>query len=203
MLYFLISCIKSFCRFFTIILYSAILEYCSRKWLFIFYIATTLRNVCVLKLYQNTFMLTSYIFSLLLRNYSNSPGTFYNKPRLLILIASVVVSLSVVPFILPHLFHQHMIYHILMHLGTLILSQFLAVVSILAYLKSKTTRILFMALGFVTLVVAEYVYLLNSTEDMHPMFLSQVNIELSHLILLIMVIFFGISFLKSPQVKQV
>ena len=148
-------------------------------------------------------MLTSYIFSLLLRNYSNSPGTFYNKPRLLILIASIVVSLSVVPFILPHLFHQHMIYHILMHLGALILSQFLAVVSILAYLKSKTTRIMFMALGFVTLVVAEYVYLLNSTEDIHPMFLSHVNIELSHLILLIMVIFFGISFLKSPQVKQV
>jgi hypothetical protein len=90
-----------------------------------------------------------------------------------------------------------------MHLGALILSQFLAVVSILAYLKSKTTRIMFMALGFVTLVVAEYVYLLNSTEDIHPMFLSHVNIELSHLILLIMVIFFGISFLKSPQMKQV
>lgn len=140
---------------------------------------------------------------MLLRNYSNSPGTFYNKPRLLILIASIVVSLSVVPFILPHLFHQHMIYHILMHLGALVLSQFLAVVSILAYLKSRTTRILFMALGFVTLVVAEYVYLLNSTEDVHPMFIPLVNIELSHFILLIMVIFFGISFLKSPQVKQV
>lgn len=139
----------------------------------------------------------------MLRNYSNSPGTFYNKSRLLILIASIVVSLSVVPFILPHLFHQHMIYHILMHLGALVLSQFLAVVSILAYLKSRTTRILFMALGFVTLVVAEYVYLLNSTEDIHPMFVPHVNIELSHFILLIMVIFFGISFLKSPQVKQV
>jgi hypothetical protein len=55
-----------------------------------------------------------------------------------------------------------------------------------------------MTLGFVTLVIAEYVYLLNSTEDIHPMFISQVNIELSHLILLVMVIFFGISFLKNP-----
>ncbi|MGI9012172.1 MAG: hypothetical protein ACR2F1_13435 [Nitrososphaeraceae archaeon] len=139
---------------------------------------------------------------MLLRNY-NSPGTFYNKPRLLVLIASIVISLSVVPFILPHLFHQHMIYHILMHLVALIISQFLAVVSIMAYLKSRTTRILFMTLGFVTLVVAEYVYLLNSTEDFHAMFIPQVNIELSHFILLIMIIFFGISFLKSPQVKQV
>ena len=90
-----------------------------------------------------------------------------------------------------------------MHLVALIFSQFLAVVSLLAYLKSRTSRILFMALGFVTLVIAEYVYLLNSTEDFHAMFIPQVNIELSHLILLIMVIFFGISFLKSPQVKQV
>jgi hypothetical protein len=147
-------------------------------------------------------MSTIGIFCLLLRNY-NSPGTFYNKPILLVLIASIVISLSVVPFILPHLFHQHMIYHILMHLVALILSQFLAVVSLLAYLKSKTSRILFMTLGFMTLVVAEYIYLLNSTDDIHPIFIPQVNIELSHFILLIMVIFFGISFLKSPQMKQV
>ena len=138
------------------------------------------------------------VLFLLLRNYNN-PDAFYNKTGLLVLIASVVISLSLVPFILPHLFHQHMIYHILMHLVALILSQFLAVVSIMAYLKSRTTRILFMTLGFVTLVIAEYVYLLNSTEDIHAIFISHVNIELSHLILLIMIIFFGVSFLKSPR----
>ena len=139
---------------------------------------------------------------MLLRN-DNSPGTFYNKPRLLVLIASIVLSLSVVPFILPHLFHQHMIYHILIHLVALIISQFLAVVSIMAYLKCRTSRIFFMTLGFITLVIAEYVYLLNSTEDIHSLFITQANIETSHFILLIMIIFFGISFLKSPQVKQV
>ena len=135
---------------------------------------------------------------LLLRNYNN-PDAFYNKAGLLVLITSVVISLSLVPFILPHLFHQHMIYHILMHLVALILSQFLAVVSLMAYLKSRTTRILFMTFGFVTLVIAEYVYLLNSTEDIHAIFISHINIELSHLILLIMIIFFGVSFLKSPR----
>lgn len=186
-----------FNRFFTIIVYSTIFEYYYRKWL-LFSVITTLRNLYVLKLYQNTFMSTIGIFSLLLRNY-NSPGTFYNKPRLLVLIASVVISLSIVPFILPHIFHPHMIYHILMHLVGLILSQFLAVVSIMAYLKSRTSRIFFMTLGFVTLVIAEYVYLLNSTENFHVMFIPHVNIEVSHLILLIMVTFFGISFLKSPR----
>jgi hypothetical protein len=134
----------------------------------------------------------------LLRNYNNADA-FYNKPRLLVLIASIVISLSVVPFILPHVFHPHMIYHIILHLVSLIISQFLAVVSLLAYLKSKTTRILLMTFGFMTLVVAEYVYLLNSTQDFDIMFIPHVNIELSHVILLIMVVFFGISLLKSPR----
>jgi hypothetical protein len=135
---------------------------------------------------------------LLLRNYNNSDA-FYNKPRLLVLIASIVISLSVVPFILPHVFHPHMIYHILLHLAALIISQFLAVVSIMAYLKARTSRILFMTLGFMTLVIAEYVYLLNSTEDLNVMFIPQINIEVLHVILLIMVTFFGISFLKSAR----
>ena len=135
---------------------------------------------------------------MLLRNYNNSDA-FYNKPRLLILIASIVISLSLVPFILPHVFHPHMIYHILLHLAALIISQFLAVVSIMAYLKARTSRILFMTLGFMTLVIAEYVYLLNSTEDFQVMFVPHVHMEVSHAILLIMVVFFGISFLKTPR----
>jgi hypothetical protein len=144
-------------------------------------------------------MLTIDIIFLLLRNYNNPGGTFYNKPRLLILIASIVISLSVVPFILPHVFHSHMIYHIILHLVSLIISQFLAVVSLLAYLKVRTSRILFMTFGFMTLVIAEYVYLLNSTEYFRIVFIPQVNIEVSHVILLVMVVFFGISFLKSSR----
>ena len=136
---------------------------------------------------------------MLLKNYNNNPDAFYNKHRLLVLIASIVISLSIIPFVLPHIFHPHMIYHIILHLAALIISQFLAVVSIMAYLKSKSSRILFMTLGFMTLVIAEYVYLLNSTEDLNVMFIPQVNIEVSHVILLIMVTFFGISFLKSAR----
>ena len=139
------------------------------------------------------------MFLLLLRNYNNSGGIFYNKPSLLVLISSIVVSLSVVPFILPHVFHSHMIYHIILHLVSLIISQFLAVVSLLAYLKARTSRILFMTFGFMTLVIAEYMYLLNSTEDFRIVFIPQINIEVSHVILLIMVVFFGISFLKSSR----
>ena len=136
---------------------------------------------------------------MLLRKYNNDSDAFYNKPRLLVLIASTVLSISLIPFILPHVFHPHMIYHILLHLVSLIISQFLAVVSLLAYLKNRTSRILFMTLGFITLVIAEYIYLLNSTEDIHVKFIPYVNIEISHVVLLVMIIFFGISFLKNPR----
>jgi hypothetical protein len=135
----------------------------------------------------------------LLRKYNNDSDAFYNKPRLLVLIASTVLSLSLIPFILPHVFHPHMIYHILLHVASLIISQFLAVVSLLAYLKNRTSRIFYMTLGFITLVVAEYIYLLNTTEDIHVKFIPYVNIEISHVVLLVMVIFFGISFLKNPR----
>jgi hypothetical protein len=135
---------------------------------------------------------------MLLRNFNN-PDTFYNKPKLLALIASVVLSILTVPVILPHLYHTNMIYHIIMHLASLIISQFLALVSMLAYARTKSVKIFFMTLGFVTLVAVEYLYFLISTEDIYGMFLPIVNIEVSHVILLIMVIFFGISFLKGAN----
>ena len=66
-------------------------------------------------------------------------------------------------------------------------------------LEPKVSRFLFMTLGFVTLVAVEYLYLLSSTENIYGMFIPTVNIELSHVILLIMVIFFGASFMKGAN----
>src|SRR5574339_785273 len=132
----------------------------------------------------------------LLRNFNN-PDTFYNKPKVLALIASIVISFLTVPAILPHIYHTNMIYHIIVHLTSLIISQFLTLVSILAYVRTKSVKIFFMTMGFVTLVAVEYVYLLNSTENIYGMFIPTVNIEVSHVVLLLMVIFFGISFLKG------
>ena len=130
---------------------------------------------------------------------SNTRDIFYNKTRLLTLVASTVISLSFIPFILPHISHSNMIYHILIHLVSLTISQFLAVVSILAYLKTKSNKILFMTLGFMTLVVVEYFYLLNSTDDLYLVNIPVINIDVSQIIMLIMVMFFGVSFLKNPQ----
>ena len=122
-----------------------------------------------------------------------------SKPKLLIAISAIVMALLSLPAILPHINHPSMIYHIILHIVSLVIAIFLTAISALAYKRSGSTRILFMTFGFITLVVTAYVYLLNSTEDLDIIFIPGINIEISHIIMLVMVTFFGISFIKNPN----
>ena len=71
-----------------------------------------------------------------------------SKPKLLAIISVVVVGVLALPVILPHIGHVYMIYHILLHLVSLIISIFLGIVAIIAYKRNNSSRLLFMALGF-------------------------------------------------------
>jgi hypothetical protein len=119
-----------------------------------------------------------------------------SKPILLGLITAVVVGL-VAPLVLPHATHPSMIYHVLLHMAGLIIVVFLSTVSLLAYSRSPTTRMLLMAGGFVTLAVVELLYLLQAGGVYIGQFIIPIaNIELSHLALLITITLFGIGVLK-------
>lgn len=54
-----------------------------------------------------------------------------------------------------------------------------------------------MALGFVTLAVVEGIMLLASTGNLDDVILPSVNIELPHIILLLMLTLFGLGILKA------
>jgi hypothetical protein len=56
---------------------------------------------------------------------------------------------------------------------------------------------LFMALGFVTLAIVEVIMLLSSTGNLDNVILPTVNIELPHIVLLIMLTLFGLGLLKA------
>jgi hypothetical protein len=119
-----------------------------------------------------------------------------SKPILLGLITALVVGV-VAPFVIPHATHPSMIYHILLHLAGLTIALFLSIVSILAYSRKTTTRMLLMAIGFMTLALVEFFYLLQSGGIVVGQFIiPAVNIELSHMVLLIMVSLFGLGVLK-------
>ncbi len=119
-----------------------------------------------------------------------------SKPVLLGLI-TIVVTGVVAPFLLPHVTHPSMIFHILLHMAGLTIAIFLSTVSFLAYFRNTTARMLLMAAGFVTLAVVELLYLLQAGGIYAGQFTIPVaNIELSHMVLLIMVSLFGLGVLK-------
>ena len=127
---------------------------------------------------------------------SNAAQESISKPILLALITAVVVGV-VAPLVLPHATHPSMIYHILLHMAGLTLVVFLSTVSFLAYSSSPTTRMLLMAVAFVTLAVVELLYLLQAGGIYLGQFIiPAANIELSHLVLLIMVTLFVLGVLK-------
>lgn len=54
-----------------------------------------------------------------------------------------------------------------------------------------------MALGFVTLAIVEAIMLLTSTGNLANVILPSVNIELPHIVLLVMLALFGLGLLKA------
>lgn len=127
---------------------------------------------------------------------SNAAQESISKPILLALITAVVIGV-VAPLVLPHATHPSMIYHILLHMAGLTIAVFLSVVSFLAYSRSPTTRMLLMAAAFVTLAVVELLYLLQAGGIYVGQFIIPLaNIELSHVVLLLMVSLFGLGVLK-------
>jgi hypothetical protein len=119
-----------------------------------------------------------------------------SKPILLGLVTALVLGV-VAPFVIPHAVHPSMIYHIILHMAGLTIAIFLSIVSFLAYSRNTTTRMLLMAVGFTTLALVEFFYLLQAGGIAVAQFIiPAVNIELSHIILLAMVSLFGLGVLK-------
>jgi hypothetical protein len=119
-----------------------------------------------------------------------------SKPVLLALITALVVGV-IAPLVIPHVAHPSMIYHILLHMAGLTIAIFLSIVSVLAYSRNTTTRMLLMAVGFMSLALVEFFYLLQAGGIViGQVIIPAVNIELSHIILLIMVSLFGLGVLK-------
>ena len=119
-----------------------------------------------------------------------------SKPILLALVTALVVGV-VAPFVIPHAIHPSMIYHILLHIAGLTIALFLSIVSFLAYSRNTTARMLLMAIGFMTLALVEFFYLLQAGGIAVAQFIiPAVDIELSHMVLLIMVSLFGLGVLK-------
>jgi hypothetical protein len=119
-----------------------------------------------------------------------------SKLTLLTIISATVIGVLMVPVILPHIRHPSMIYHISLHTLSVIIALFLSIVSILAYKRNNSLRLMFMSLGFCLLAGIEFLYLFHATANISEVIIPIVDVELSHAILLIMLTLFGIGVLK-------
>ena len=119
-----------------------------------------------------------------------------SKYKLFIFISISIIAILIIPVILPHITHTKLIYHIFLHTVSIIIAIFLSVVSTLAYKRNGDTRLLFMTLGFFSLVVIEILNLFDSMMGIEDTIIPTVDIELSHIILFVMLTLFGIGVFK-------
>jgi len=115
-----------------------------------------------------------------------------SRPKLLAIITLVITSIMAVPVILPHITDTSTIYHILLHLASLIIAIFLGIVSILAYLRNRSSRLLFMMFAFVSLSIIEGMYLFDVSSNIEDIVIPGVDIEASHVIFLVTLTLFGL-----------
>jgi hypothetical protein len=119
-----------------------------------------------------------------------------DKPKLFIIISIIIVSALAIPVIIPHINHPQHFYHIILHIASLILSLFLFIVSISSYIRNGGSRLLFMSLGFLSLVFVETLFLFYATQGIREILIPIINVELPHVILFAMLTLFGIGVLK-------
>jgi len=122
-----------------------------------------------------------------------------SKPKMLSVVTAAVLAVMAVPVILPHITDTSMIYHLLLHVISLIVAIFLGLVSILAYLRNGRSRLLFMMFGFLLLSIIEAMYLFDVTSKIEDILIPIVDIELSHVIFLVMLTLFGIGIFRVTK----
>lgn len=117
-----------------------------------------------------------------------------SKVRLLGITAVIVTGL-LGPLVLPNVYHPSMLYHSILHIASINVAVFLSVVSFLAYSRKGSAKMALMMLGFMSLVGVELLNLLAASGIPIPVLIPAVNIELFHVILLVMLSMFGLGML--------
>jgi hypothetical protein len=122
-----------------------------------------------------------------------------SRPKLFAIIAVLITAIITVPVILPHVTDTSMIYHILLHVASIIIAIFLGVVSIVAYLRNRSSRLLFMTFAFVSLSIIEAIYLFDVNSNKGEIVIPGVDIEASHVIFLVTLTLFSIGIFRVSK----
>lgn len=118
---------------------------------------------------------------------------FETKSSLLsIIIFSLIAALSI-PVILPHIFQQFELFHILLHISGIGFASFLTAVAVLAYQKVKTRRLLFTTIAFGTFILSEIFSFIDAAWESKYYFWTVSSSEIGHLVMFITLLMFAMS----------
>jgi hypothetical protein len=118
---------------------------------------------------------------------------FETKSTLLSVIIFALVAALSIPVILPHIFQQYALFHILLHISGIGFASFLTIVAAMAYHKVKTRRLLFTTIAFGTFILAEVFDLVDAAWQSKYYFWSFSSSEIAHLIMFFTLLMFALS----------
>jgi hypothetical protein len=122
-----------------------------------------------------------------------------NKKYLFFVLSLAFFSIILYPLIIPHLSHPSMIYHIAIHIISFDVALFLSFVSAMSFRRTKSKKVLLTSLSFGVLLFLEFLYLLESSGILGEFHLPYIDIEVSHILLLVMLSLFAIGILKVER----
>lgn len=86
-----------------------------------------------------------------------------NRPKLFAIVIFTIIGVLAIPLILPHIFHEFQVFHILLHLSGVSIASFLAIISTVAYTRIRTRRLLFTLIAFALFAVSEIFSVIDAT----------------------------------------
>ncbi|HSA98677.1 MAG TPA: hypothetical protein VLF17_06325 [Candidatus Nitrosotenuis sp.] len=119
------------------------------------------------------------------------------KSTLFSVVIFAVMGILIAPIILPNLFHGSHILHIMLHVGGLIAAVFLTVVSLTAYVKIRTRRLLLTFIAFSFFIAAEAISLMDVTWPF-KYYVGQISFsELEHMLIIGMLGIFTLAIFRN------
>lgn len=122
-----------------------------------------------------------------------------SKSKLFLILSIAVLSIIIYPIIIPHVTHPSMIYHIILHMVSFDVALFLTTISFLSYKKTKSKKILLTALSFGFLMCTEFLYMLQTSDILEAYNIPLVEVEYTHVLLLIMLGLFAAGVLRLER----
>lgn len=122
-----------------------------------------------------------------------------NKAKLLLTISGLVIAILLPVIILPRINHPFFVYRTSIHLASINISIFLIIVSVLTYKRTRSIKILYTTVAFLSLLIVELIFLLQIVDGSNRIMVPLAYSELPHIFLLTMLALFGIGVLRVDK----